>query len=224
MPRPLEIVAPTIVRFTMKHLLTGGHEADTILDLSVDEVGTTRHDAVVGCVPTVRDAWQTRIIPRLDGNVAFTGMHYLDLDSTSGISGDLGPNAAKPITGSFNFSPTSPNVSYLCIKHCTHNRRQRSGRMYLPGVDEANVDSAGNVLGAYITGTNAVLESLRVDLTNVASVTHPATTAWRVVHVETYDGISVPGHPNGLPATWSSSDVSSVTVDGRVATQRRRLR
>jgi hypothetical protein len=190
----------------------------------VDEVSSTRHDAVLGCVDATAKAWQDNIMPALANPITFLGGHYLDLDSLGGVSGDFGPHAGSPIAGAFSPQMASPNNAYLVTKHTPHTRRQRSGRTYLPGVSETNVDTAGIIDSGTQTYINGKLSSFLSALNNVASVTHPATTAWRVVHIVGYDGVPAPGYPNGRPNAWNSTDVSSATVDPKVATQRRRLR
>lgn len=224
MPSPIEIVAPTMVRFTMKHLLTDGRPCDNVVDVSLDEIASDRHDAVVDLVNGVRDAWQTNVVNFFMQSVTFTGGHYLDLDSLGGVSGDFAPNGSLPTFGSGIHEAAPPNVSYLVQKHCVHNRKQRPGRMYLPGVDETMVDKNGIVSGTELAALNGGLEAFRSALTHASGVTHPGTTAWRVIHIVSHDGVPAPGWPNGKPNAWNSTDVSQAVVDVRVATQRRRLR
>jgi hypothetical protein len=208
----------------MRHLLTDNHPLDNVVDVSLDEIASTRHDAVVDLVNGVRDAWQSRIVPLFTNVVSFTGGHYQDLDSLDGVSGDFGFNGSLPHVGPSSAPSSPPNVAYLVAKHCSHTRRQRPGRMYLGGVDETVVDGTGLIGPASLSSCNAALENFRNDLTHASGVTHPGTTAWRVVHIAGYDGVPVPGFPLGHPNAWNSSDVSSAVMDARVATQRRRLR
>lgn len=222
---PVEIIAPTIVRFTFKHLLANSHAADCVIDVSVDEFASTRHDAVFDMTDNTRDAWQDNIMGIMGNTVNFVGGHFTDLDSTGGVSGDFSPNAAKPILGGVTNNQTTPNTAYLVRKHCSHTRRQRPGRMYLPGVDETVTDQFGRVTSSFITAANTRLNSFKSALTNVGvSVTHPSTTAWRVVHISGYDGAVAPGFPLGRPNAWDSSDVSAADMDSVVASMRRRNR
>ncbi len=224
MPAPIEIIAPTIVRFTMKHTLADGRLMDNVVDVSLDENGTTRHDAVSAIVPKIRDAWQTRTLSVVSNTVTFTGGHYIDLDSLGGISGDFTPNSGISNIGIGSAPALPPAVAYLIIKSCAHNRRQRAGRMYISGADEASVD-AGGVLGSTVrTGLNAAFAGLKADILAAGAIFPPATTAWRVVHIAGYDGVVAPGFPLGRPNAWSSSDVTSATADTHVGTQRRRQR
>lgn len=223
---PIEIVAPTIVRIGFRHLLGDARIAENIVDISVDEVGTTRHDAVADVVNNARDKWQTRFVNGMMGNsVTFVGGHFTDLDSLGGISGDFAANGSLPtVGGGGTGTQMPPNNALLIVKHCTHTRRQRPGRMYVTGVMESAADNNGVVPGSIITAYTAVAEGYKTDALSFSSVLHPATTAWRVVHIAAYDGVAVPGYPHGLPNAWNSTDVSSAVCDARIATMRRRLR
>jgi hypothetical protein len=58
----------------------------------------------------------------------------------------------------------------------------------------------------------------KTDISNIAGVALIGTTALRVVHVHKHDS------DDPADWDWSSSDVTSLTCDPFVATQRRRLR
>lgn len=94
-----------------------------------------------------------------------------------------------------------PNVAYLIKKSTLTGGKRGRGRMYLPGVPEAAVDVAGTVAGATVSAINTDLGALLADL---ISVDCPMT----LLHSD-----------SGLPST-----VSALTIDGKVATQRRRVR
>jgi hypothetical protein len=95
--------------------------------------------------------------------------------------------------------------------------------MFLPGAAENEVGPDGTITTVSRTAWTGNLEAFRADINGVL-LFPPATTAWRVVHVAGHTGSPEPGYPNGKPNAWSSSDVTAVSVDTKVATQRRRLR
>lgn len=207
---PISLIAPTVVRYAMNHLLVNGRTATCIVDVSIDEFATSREEAVAQAAPIVVGSWQTNIANLFTTKTSFTDCKWLDLDSMDGISGTTGPQPGKPIHGNGVTATVSPNVAFLIHKHCTHNRAQRDGRLYLPEVGEAAIDDAGLVAGTYITALTNAFNGLKTDLSQLGTTISGASSFWRVVH-RTATG-------------WSSSDVKSISVDPRVATMRRRNR
>lgn len=123
----------------------------------------------------------------------------------------FGPNATGPSAevtsgnaGSGGGASTSPNVCWLVHKNTALGGRAGRGRMYWPGVQESEVDPSGALTTAFQTGAqtamNTFLSSLATDLL-IPVVLHGAAS------------------PLSAPTT-----ITSFTVDGRAATQRRRLR
>lgn len=220
---PIPIVAGTIVRFSMQHTLADARVGDIIIDISLDEFAGSRSSAVDALVPKVVGQWQDDISAGTLASVTFTGARFLDIDSLSGHGGFQGPIAGKPLNGGTSAPAAPPNVCYLIHKQCVHNRQQRNGRLYMPGVIESGVDDGGVVLPAQQTNWNGHFNAFK---SNVGSGLFfpPASTAWRVVHVTGHTGDPSPGFPNGKPNAWNSSDVDNCSTDSKVATQRRRLR
>lgn len=123
----------------------------------------------------------------------------------------FGPNATGPSAevtsgnaGSGGGASTSPNVAWLVHKNTALGGRAGRGRMYWPGVQESEVDPSGNLTTAFQTGAqtamNNFLAALATDLL-IPVVLHGAAS------------------PLSAPTT-----ITGLTVDGRAATQRRRLR
>lgn len=215
---PIPIIAPTVVRFSMKMTGPAGHECDNIIDVSLDEFASTRHDAVNAIVPLVVGRWQTDIVGFINNGYTFIGSRWIDLDSLGGTSGFQGPVAGKPVNGGAGGNIMPPNVALLVHKQSIHSREQRDGRLYFPGLNETDVGNDGTLGSTAMTFWQGKFETLRTDLSS-GTLYPPATTAWRTVHVV---GHAPP--PDGRPNAWSSSDITSVSIDSRCATQRRRLR
>lgn len=116
---------------------------------------------------------------------------------------DTGPSGEASGTGSGGVGGQAapPNVAFLVHKATATGGRRGRGRMYLPGVGDALVGSAGELIGE----TASTLES---SLFTFAGALTLAGLPLAVLH----DGAFPPSLITGL------------TVDGRVATQRRRLR
>lgn len=217
------VVAPTIVRIGLNHNLGNGRHATCIIDLSVDPgVLGDRPTPVANAALAVGQKWQDRIMAIASNAITYTGGNYTDLDSLESGSGSFGPVAGHPVNGGSASAVCPPNVAMIVTKNCAHSRAQRPGRMYVPGCIENQVSDQGDISGSQLSGQQTAFDGLLADLNG--TLISGASTAWRVVHVTGHDGVAVPGHPHGLPNAWSSSDVTSLTCQTRVGTQRRRNR
>lgn len=217
------VVAPTVVRIGLNHNLGNGRHATVVIDLSVDEgVAGNRTTAVANAALATGQAWQDKIMTIASNALSYTGGQYTDLDSLAATSGSFGPAAGHPVNGGAASATCPPNVAMLVTKHCAHSRAQRPGRMYVPGVIENQVSDQGDISSTQLAGNQTAFNLLLAQLQG--SLISGATTAWRVVHVNGHDGVVAPGFPNGHPNSWSSSDVTALTCQTRVATQRRRNR
>jgi len=146
----------------------------------------------------VADAWTAST---LMGNLS-------SLIQTTTVRVKLGPNNDGPFTdgtmsifGGAATTVASPQVAYLCKKTTGFGGRRSRGRFFLPGVLEANVDAAGVVTSGVVSAINTDLAALLAEL-----------SSRDVPMVLLHDD---PGVPYA---------VTSLVCDGRVATQRRRLR
>ena len=214
---PIPVVAPTCVRFTMMNSVPGGRFADNVVAISLDETGVSRIEAVNTLVPLVVGVWQENLSVIMPTGMSFVGAAWTDLDSLDAISGFAGPVAGKPIHGTAANALNSVNTAFLVHLQCSHNRSQRTGRMYLPGVSESSIGDDGILVSGTQTAVQNAANGFRTDV-NDLSATGLESVSWRVIHVEGHDPDS------GRPNAWSSSDVSGCTCDNKVATQRRRLR
>jgi hypothetical protein len=116
---------------------------------------------------------------------------------------DVGPTAtsASGVGGSDLSDQAPPNVAYLVRKGTALGGRKNRGRMYLPGVDEGEVLQGGTIQPGKLAGVEAA-----VDAFMAAMIADGHTLV--VLH----NGPEIP------------TEITSLTVDGTVATQRRRLR
>lgn len=103
-----------------------------------------------------------------------------------------------------------PNTAYLIRKRTDLAGKRGRGRFYLPGVREDQVDNVGNVLPATQTVLNTALESWHDYLTGgTGARLYPPV----VLHRSEGIGVEPPPTP-----------ITTFVTDGKVATQRRRLR
>lgn len=218
---PVIIVAPTVVRFTMKHTRADGHHMDNVVDISIDGQGVfSRATVMADFLAHVCGFWQDRMLTHMSTGTHFIGASWIDLDSATGGTGALGPAAGHPTAGVTPPPFSSAQVCYLVHKNSTSGRGQRQGRWYVPDVAEGNVDDNGNVTAGAITSITNEANQFRTDVGSyeyvVGSGIHPV--ALRTVHVHK------PVRTDPTTWTWTSSTVDNVVCDGKVATQRRRLR
>lgn len=219
MTKGVVIVAPTIVRYTFRHMLVGTKHCDAVFDVSIDTGPTgARHDAIADVNSHMSHWWQSNIIAPGYNNIVYLGAHWVDLDSTGGGTGDIGPSGSDPTSGTATGTFAPPNVAGLFHKHTAAARGTRPGRTYWPMLIESAVDNSGNVdptTQSTWGGRFDAFRSVIADYTNEPVV---GSVAMRVVHVHK------PDKTDPHTWTWSSSDVTSMTMDPVAATQRRRLR
>lgn len=144
--------------------------------------------------------WETHINPQI-----------VTTCTLSGVLVKYGPNATGPsaqITtahvGNLAAAGAAPNTTYLVRKVTALGGRAGSGRMYVPGVTEDDVDPDGTVTPAMVT----LLQSNFDDL-------------WDALDVGGFTPVLL--HSAGSPLS-TPTPITSLRVDARVATQRRRLR
>lgn len=100
------------------------------------------------------------------------------------------------------------NTAFLIKKRSAKGGRRNQGRWFYPGVNEGNVDSLGQVAAAVVTSWNSLLAQYLLSVQGAAGV------ADMVIFHELQVS----------PLLDAPTAITSLKVDGRVATQRQRLR
>lgn len=169
---------------------------------------------VFGVDPTATDPVQVSqaVITSLTGAASLQGA--LDSQVTfANVRTALGTDGGEDAIGVVNAgllglsSGSTPpaNVAILVRKNTIRGGRRGRGRMYLPwSVATTSVDEAGGVL-------TAAVSALQSKMNSFFSALNANQVPMVLLHNE---GVSTPGAPNV---------VTSLVVDSRVATQRRRL-
>lgn len=172
----------------------------------------------VEVVEDFRNNWQDHIMEPLSNVVTLSGFQWLSLNSAEGQTGFVPVDPNKRTTGGWQRDIAGPAMCYLVRKSAGSRRGARSGRAYLPGVAEEAVNNSGEIASAQITGINTNLAAFLSGLTdgNVGTETERRIV---VTHFPPAARIKGPQVVQG-----TSSDVTSLTLDPRAATQRRRLR
>jgi hypothetical protein len=122
-----------------------------------------------------------------------------------------GPNDTGPagestgvLVGTAAGTAVSPNVAVLIKKNTGFGGRTGRGRFYIPGIPEAHINESGAILPSAITSWGSALEAFRTVLVSLGLVP-------TLLHA--------PLSPVQVPMP-----ITSFTVDGTGATQRRRMR
>lgn len=214
-----QVIAPTIVRFTVHQLIGGVHRDYNNVDISLDTTFVaTREDGVLKLASKFSALWQERRIKDATTTIEYLGAHYVDLHSADGITGDIGPAAGHPTVGSDSAITATPQVALLLHLSSGSRRGERQGRLYLSPVTEASVNGNGQMDASYRDAWASKLNNFRTDISALDSETEIESAAWRTVHVDKHDS------PDSENWTWSSSTINTVSADPQCATQRRRNR
>jgi hypothetical protein len=192
------IIPPGYAQVIHRHLLAGDAE-EMLCTYGVSLGGP----GSVTIANDIKAAWNTNIM-----GVMFNGFQQL------GVTLRVGQDGADPIVfqsstaadaGLSGSSPQSQNNATLVKKVSALGGRRNRGRMYVPGiVGEADVTPAGVITPATVTSRQNSFNVFLTALNAIAGV-----------------GNMVILHGEG---PFAPADVVSLIVDGRVATQRQRLR
>jgi hypothetical protein len=169
----------------------------------------TGKSAFAACTD-LRTAWEARIMPQLVQN---TGLDDVIVKLGPDETGPMAVQASG-VAGSVLTPQASSNTAYLIQKLTAGGGRRNRGRLYLPGVSEASIDQAGNVLAATTTALNAAFLLFLGDMSAddlPAHLLHEPGRVRTVTYVETGPA------PVPTPITGFSASASA-------ATQRRRMR
>lgn len=130
------------------------------------------------------------------------------------------PQAAKPSNVYESLSPQAggnapptfpPNCAFLVKKTSTLAGRAGKGRWYFPGVREGSVDDVGAITVAEVAAWDTSLATYLASIQNIAGVANMVLLHNRAL-----------GQADA--EFWSPSPITVMRCDGRIATQRQRLR
>lgn len=148
--------------------------------------------------------WQTVFRGELPAIITLVGGHVLQGPSGATQRWDA---AIAPVVGTSAGGPVPPNTSVLVKKVTGSGGRRNRGRMFVPSPDELQVGSDGALAAAYRTAWQTNIDQLKVGGT--------IHTAFGFLNEP------VLFHETG---TQTPTPITDLTIDTRVATQRRRLR
>lgn len=212
----IPLVVGGVVRYCLNHTFSG-RQVCNILDIHIDGGPTgSRNENVIDQAEIVARQWKQSILPNLCDDLILQSVSYVDLNAADGITGTFSgdDDPVLPAAGLLTESGMSANVSALITKSTSSGRGTKSGRLYLCGLAESATDQSdsNHLKPAAITQVQAAFDEFKDDVEQDGSVGGPAyESEIGVVHVPKV------GDP-------SFTAMSAFSVQGLLATQRRRLR
>lgn len=164
-------------------------------------VGVTSYGGTVQTAANdARDHWVTNVMPILNSGCVLSEVHVKYGPAATGPSAV----ASSGVAGSGANPGMSPNVTALVHKTTLFGGRAGRGRMFVPGLQESSVDQAGLLDSGTVTAMQTAFDGLLTDLGT---------------------SLLIPVLLHGVASPISTpSTILEFVVDGKVATQRRRLR
>lgn len=226
----MPFVVPGVCRYTINGTINDRTSAN-ILDMQIDTTGTvvTRTEAVLEVAKDILNAWHGNVLAGLSAGAVATSVTWVDLDEADGSTGEITSTSSNnwPSGGPAGGETLPGATSVLVRKLTTSGRGQRSGRLYLAGMNE------GAIQGQFLTA--GAFAGLQTQFDNFANAINDQgifdiQRQLVVVHVLTREAPtpeSAPGRGDGhlgAPLTGNYTAVENLAVEQRLATQRRRLR
>ena len=216
------MIVESVCRYTINQTYSGRNVAN-VLDIAITDVGglDSREAAIADFGEELLEAWNDTISLVQTNEVGLVSVSWVDLDSADGETGSTttgSGNAVWPSTGTSTSASMPGSVAMLARKQISQGRGRRNGRMYICGVGEDKTDSdVPNTLnGQFVSDVNAQLALFLAEC-NQQHETPDYTARLVVVHVTARD-------VDGNPTAGDYREVTSLTLDSTLATQRDRLR
>lgn len=215
------IHCPGVCRYTLY-----GQVADrpwnTIMDFRIDTTGSvvSRSEAIYGIAGDIINNFLDEFRDRLSPDATLAGIRWLDLDALDGETGQRTSTSeyTLPLSGEASSGTQTGGDSILIHKNLVGAARNaRSGQWYFAGVAQAAIQE-NQVIGSVVAAMNTELATF---LANVNDSGAPIDRSQRMCVIHT-PGIAT--YSDGEVYEATSTDVDSLTVDPRAATQRRRTR
>lgn len=215
------IHAPGVCRYTVKGIVVDRPWAN-IIDMEIDTSGGlgTRSDAIYNVAGDILNNYVEHMLQGLSNEVRFEEISWVDLDTPAGTTGSRTSTSeyTLPETGTSSNEFEAGSVAILYTKELVGSARNaRTGRMYVPGPGSTGTEN-NELLPLTLTNRQAAADTFLDNITDEAAI-YDYTVDMCVVHTP---GIS--GYGAGEIYEASSTHVSRLAVQPRLATQRRRLR
>lgn len=216
----MALIANGVVRFSLNGTAAGEVTWANIWDVWMG--GVADADRPARCqtyAGLLMEWWESNIALSLTDDIILTSVAWVDLDSADGSTGLVtdGPNTSPPYTGALAQIPSPVNSAMLVTKVGASQRGSRNGRMYLLGFPE--VEAGNTTLGtSYAEVLQERLDTFLSQTTDPAEIPEEGINPC-IVHTRNE---GTPENPNIVYAGMSF--ITGLTLQTRLATQRRRLR
>lgn len=193
-----------------------------IIDMEIDTslgIGS-RNDAIFNVAGDILNNWTEFVMDGLVEEMTFDYIRWVDLDSINGSTGTRTQTSeySLPVTGNAPAQLDSGAIAILYTKELVGAARNaRTGRMYVPGL-RANATEHNQIDPATLSTRQGDIDTFLSNITDEGLI-YDFTVDMCVVHTP---GISEYGSGEVYEAT--STHVSRLSLQQRLATQRRRLR
>jgi hypothetical protein len=198
------IIPPGFAQVVFRHDFTGDEE-EMVCTIGFDVSANSGTQEAI--VTSVSGLWSTWIM-------GFASNQLVHTYATGYFGQDGGPPAVvdgddEDTAGGDASETLPPNSAYLVRKRTDLAGRRGRGRFYIPCPDETQVDRNGFIAGAWITAIQANLDDMHAAYASV-----PGGAVVPVV-LHRSEGAGIEPVP---------TPIESFQLDGRIATQRRRMR
>lgn len=127
-------------------------------------------------------------------------------------------NGTGTTAGTINADASPQNCAYLIKKLTTSPGRRHQGRMYVPGVPEGSVNANGMLLPDILTDAQTRIQTYMDAVSGL-----DAFIGFYLFHNKV---LVDPGPPPvyGPPPSWTPDQITNLTLEPQIGTQRRRMR
>lgn len=198
---------PGVVKVIVKQTISGVN-AFNVLHVQAPVPASWSQAGLAQLAGVVRTAWVSNVIPLQSGAVTLTDVQCVDLSS------DTGEEATATGSNVGTQSGTAMTANACVCWSWKIARRYRGGhpRTYIAGLSTTQVSNANTIIGTAVTAHAAAAAALRSAINSMAFA--GSTPRLVVVHYRR-DKVQL-----GTPLV---SEITGVSVDTRVDSQRRRL-
>lgn len=216
------LLVPGVCRFTVNAVLAGIDVA-TVLDFDLNTSGLfqDRIDSIDDQAGVIVNQWCDHVLPWCSNDYTALSVSWVDLDTADGSVGikTTGGDEALPQSGGEAQISCPNNVALLVTKRVQAGRSSRNGRMFLAGVASQQVQAADprRLAPAWVAAVQTHMTDMLAALNQDVSVPVTYQSHLVVTHVLTRD-------EDGHPLTGEGREVTSLTVENLLATQKRRQR
>lgn len=218
----MALVAPGVCRFSV-HGRIHDRPWVNVWDVDIDtDTFENRSNAIKDQAQVFLNEYIDELAPLCSAQWIVDSVSWVDLNAADGEVGTRNDPLAPrvlPFAGTNSGESENGSVAFLIVKRIAGARGRRNGRSYLAGVSETSATGQG-VVAAFTSAALVRLPAFR-DNVNQESTGLPggATYSSKIVVVHTTRPT-----PDADPVFVAASEVTSLVLDPRLATQRRRLR